>query len=200
MNLSTTMDATTIITLLSPFALTLFDTLVKVIAAAGRESALNAKAAKQEARKLLYAVYRELQANLACFDPLKEGAFQSVAVNSPANREFAAQLNVHAMSSLLEYAVTEPKLKKGKAAAMFASLEKAVRYTENLTRSTDHFLALQRKTRIAVRLKHIKDQHLAVYRALFRCHPPQATAPKPKTMTPELRAMNPKAGRRNAAP
>jgi hypothetical protein len=172
MNLNTTMSVMTIITALSPFALMLFDTLVKVIAAAGRKSALNAKAAKQEARKLLYAVYRELQANLACFDTLKEDAFQSVAVNSPASREFAAQLNVHAMSRLLEYAVTEPKLKKGKAAAaMFASLEKAVRYTENLTRltrSTDHLLALQRKTRIAVRLKHIKDQHLAVYRALFK--------------------------------
>jgi hypothetical protein len=129
------------------------------------------KKGRQESQKLLFNVYREIKANLAVIDPLRPGALRPLAPNGPECKALAAGLSVKNLSVLYEKAAPFGKRFKGKETAFFPAVDKAVRFTENLLAITalpDAALKLRRKPRMELRIRHIKEQYLAVYSALFK--------------------------------
>ena len=125
--------------------------------------------AEAEAARFMYGVYSEIKKNLNRIDGYPPGAFRKIAANSSECKELAAGFSVTAMTGLLTQGFNTKV--GGKDAGTLAALDKAIRFTENfrsLTEMSDKLLAVRRKPRMELRIKHIREQHLAAYVGLFK--------------------------------
>ena len=155
------MNVASVLASQTPLSIKLIDVFI--------EASKDKKKAKAEAAKLLYGVYSEIKKNLDRFGGYPPGTFKQFAVNSPECKELVAGLKVENMTRLLEQRFNVKA--KGKEAATMIALDKAVRFTENLrslTELCDRLLAKRRKTRVEVRIKHTREQHIVAYKGLFK--------------------------------
>ena len=155
------LNISTIFSNLSPLGIKLIDAFM--------EASKDKKKAKEAADKLMYGVYSEIRKNLDRLSGYAPGTFKQFTVDSPECKELAAGLKVENMTKLLEQSFNVKA--RGKDAATMIALDKAVRFTENLRSLTElprKLLVKRRKPRVGIRIKHIREQHIAAYNGLFK--------------------------------
>ena len=146
--------------------------MVSILVAGFLQSLKDKDKAKKETEKLLFAVYNELKTNVAVIGGLRMDRLNQYAVNSEQIRKIANGFKIKELEKLYEKTFPFGKTLKGKDAAAFTAIAKAVFSTRNLQSRAampDSDLALTSKTNTKVRIGNIKKNYLAVNSMLYSC-------------------------------
>ena len=170
-----TITAAGILSFLSPFAKILFENCVKEIINTIKDK----KAAKAEARKLLYNVYLEVTNNLGIFDGYiydkKKNKirtrFTGWKINGLECKEFSGKLKIQFMDTLLSHIAFSFGMKKIQGSEAYDAILKTVSYTKKLielSKSSNKLIKDRTNIRTSVKLGNIYKKNLIVYNGLFK--------------------------------
>ena len=152
---------------LAPFGITLFDGLVSGLASNRKDK----KAAEEKAKKLLFAVYLQVNNNLASFKSITNTTFKKWKINDKDCKLFIAQFETKAMETLLTHITDIKKINESEAYNAMLRLVFATKEITRLSKLSNSLLANQPQCNVALRLENIKKHNLTIYRSLFKKGP-----------------------------